>query len=130
MSRLSKKSKAEVSEFLLDKLEDIITDEKVGWKEKIKSIELAGREFGMFTERKQINVDIQSIVHQLTDRELKTLSQGSDRDTYIDVLPRLDVGESGASEGTGGATASADSGDQGSRSEDEHGVDQAVAPED
>lgn len=126
MSRLSKKSKKEIGEALIDALEDIMNEGSTTVRDKIKAIELIGREHGLFTERKQINVDIQSIVHQLSDRQLETIAQVDHGAPVIDVLPRLDVGEGAGVTGDGDREQGPNRGDKGPRLEDELGLDSEI----
>lgn len=131
MSRLSKKSDIEIKEFLVDKLEDLITNDKTTTRDLIKSIELVGREYGLFIERKQINVDIHSVVRQLTDDQLKVLSgQVGDRGDYIDVLPGLDGGEGNGPASAGPAEPSGPSGPPGVGPEDQPQVDSGLVETD
>ncbi len=92
MPLLKNRSKEAVRENLLDHLSTIIDNPETSVRDKLKAIEITGREFGLFVERKQINVDINTIVRQLTDGQLQVLGGADNRDsTCIDVHPRMVV---------------------------------------
>lgn len=131
MSRLSNRSEKDVKAILVDALSDIMDDGETPLREKIKSIELLGREYGMFVERKQVNVDVRTIVSQLTDQQLKVISgEVGDRGDYIDVLPGGDLGGGKDLIGAGAGEQGSDSGDPGSGPQDESELDQGESGED
>lgn len=67
------RTKDTVREKLLGYLEAILDDEEVRTGDKIKAIELFGREFNIFVEQKKINIDVNTVVKHLSDSQLTTL---------------------------------------------------------
>lgn len=67
-------SKEDTRKFVLDKLIEIINDPEQKTRDILKSIELMGKEHGMFIEQKNIKVDIQALVSNMDQRVLKELA--------------------------------------------------------
>lgn len=67
------RAKETVREKLLGHLESILEDDEVRTGDKLKAIELFGREFGIFVEQKKINIDVNTVVKHLSDGQLTSL---------------------------------------------------------
>lgn len=124
MTRPSKQSKDVVKDRLLDKLDEVMEAPTTSVRDVLKAIELYGKEFGLFIEQRNIKIDVNTVVRQLSDRQLKTLSGevGSDSDV-IDVQSWPHV-EQDTSDGNDSEPVGTTGG------EDATGVDQGVAGED
>lgn len=114
----TKHSKEFVKDRLLTKLDEVIDNEMASTRDVLKAIELYGKEFGLFVEQRNIKIDVNTVVRQLSDKHLKALvgEVDSDRDV-IDVQPWIDVGEGSGDASTGGRL-------DGSTDKDTVGVDQ------
>lgn len=114
----TKHSKEFVKDRLLTKLDEVIDNEMASTRDVLKAIELYGKEFGLFVEQRNIKIDVNTVVRQLSDKHLKALvgEVDSDRDV-IDVQPWIDVGEGSGDASAGGRL-------DGSTDKDTVGVDQ------
>ena len=92
MTVASRRSKAEVREYLLSKLESIIESSDEKTSDRLKAIGQMGTEFGLFVEQKNIKVDVSSIVRHFTDGQISTLLQDGKGDVLDAEIIHSDEG--------------------------------------
>ncbi len=105
-----RRSKDEVRDRLIGKLDAIIDDPEMSVKDILKAIELVGKEYGLFIETKNVKIDVNTVVRQFTDQQLRTLAGNSnemvDAGGIIDLQPGISVLTSvDDAEGRGGVEA-------------------------
>lgn len=63
---------------LLKFLDDVIDNPDMTVKEKLRAVELMGKEFGLFIEQKNVKIDINTLVRHFTTPQLAVFTGGSD----------------------------------------------------
>jgi hypothetical protein len=98
----TKRNKDDIRDKLLSKLEKIIDDPEMSMKDVLKAIELIGKEFGLFAEQRNVKIDVNTVVRNFTDQQLRSITgQGGDSVDYIDVLPGVPLLADTDNPGTG-----------------------------
>lgn len=78
----AKRTKTIIREQLLERLESIMDGDGEKTSDRLKAIELEGREFGLFAENKKLQIDVNTIVKHFTNTQLASISQGGSGHEY------------------------------------------------
>lgn len=84
-------SKKEVKDRLMTFLDEVIDDPELTIKDKLKAVEMMGKEFGLFAEQKNVKIDVNSVVRHFTTGQLASLIGGNDVPQMVDALPAGDI---------------------------------------
>jgi len=83
-------------DFIKQMLEDIIEDDNVSVRDKLRAIKLAGEHLKMFDSGKKSFQDIRALFVQLNDTQLKGLVNGPSKRTRKKPALELEVGADGS----------------------------------
>jgi hypothetical protein len=84
-------TKKEVKDRLLSFLDEIIDDPELTVKDKLKAVEMMGKEFGLFAEQKNVKIDVNSVVRHFTTGQLSGLIGEGNVLKTADTLPPGDT---------------------------------------